>query len=181
VERGVDMIEKRIKESVLRLQQGDLTAMDIEAIVFYARSDLKLGAGFGSAIAARGGMSIQDELKPFGTISTGDAVITSGGQLNAQFIIHAVGPRFQENNTEQKLRTTMENALRVAKEKGIRKIAFPPMGTGFYGISLDMCSTVMLETINKHIAEETSLQEVVICVLDNREYKAFQAKMESIQ
>jgi len=175
------MIEKRIKDSVLRLQQGDLTAMDIEAIVFYARSDLKLGAGFGSAIAARGGMSIQDELKPFGTISTGETVITSGGQLNAQFIIHAVGPRFQENGTEQKLRTTMQNTLRMAKEKSIHRLAFPPMGTGFYGIPLDLCATVMLESIEEHLSDETSLEEVVICVLDNREYKVFLSKWESMK
>ena len=174
------MIEKKIKDSIVRLEQGDLTAMDIEAIVFYASPDLILGAGFGSAIAARGGMSIQDELKPYGTISTGEAVVTSAGQLNAQFIIHAVGPRFQEIDSEYKLRTTMQNALKVAKEKGIRKIAFPPMGTGFYGISLDMCASAMLETIGKHISEDTSLEEVVICVLDNREFNAFQAKWESI-
>jgi O-acetyl-ADP-ribose deacetylase (regulator of RNase III) len=181
VERGVNMIEKRIKDSILRLEKGDLTAMDMEAIVFYARADLKLGAGFGSAIAARGGMSIQEELKPYGTISTGEAVITSAGELNSQFIIHAVGPRFQETDSEYKLRTTMQNALKLAKEKGIRKIAFPPMGIGFYGISLDLCTSVMLETIGTHLSEDTSIKEVVICVLDNREFNAFQAKWESIQ
>jgi O-acetyl-ADP-ribose deacetylase (regulator of RNase III) len=137
-----------------------------------------LGAGFGRAIAARGGMSIQEELKAYGRISTGEAVITSAGELNSKFIIHAVGPRFQEAETEQKLRMTMQSTLKVAKDKGIRKIAFPPMGTGFYGIPLDLCARVMLETIKKHLSEDSLLEEVVICVIDNREFNAFQSKWE---
>ena len=75
------MLESKINDSIMRLQKGDLTAMDIEAIVFYASPNLELGSGFGSAIAARGGMSIQEELKPHGTISTGSAVVTSAGEM----------------------------------------------------------------------------------------------------
>ncbi len=170
------MIESRIKASNVRLEKGDLTAMDIEAIVFYASPDLVLGSGFGSAISARGGMSIQEELKPYGTISTGEAVVTAAGELNSKFIVHAVGPRFQEDNTEEKLTTTMESALKVAKEKGIRKIAFPPMGTGFYGVPLNMCARVMLEVIQKYLSD---FEEIVICVLDDREYTVFQKNWET--
>ena len=141
------MLESKIKNSTLQLEVGDLTAMEIEAIVFYASHDLKLGSGFGSAIAARGGMKIQEELNPLAPISKGEAVVSDAGQLNSNFIIHAVGPRFQESDTEGKLRTTMENALKVAEEKGIKEIAFPPMGSGFYGIPLNTCSEVMIDVI----------------------------------
>jgi O-acetyl-ADP-ribose deacetylase (regulator of RNase III) len=167
------MLEQKIKNSQIRLQKGDLTAMEIQAIVFYASPDLILGSGFGSAIAARGGMSIQDELKEFGTVKTGEAVITSAGELNSDFIIHAVGPRFQEDDTEEKLRVTMKNALSLADQKEIRKIAFPPMGTGFYGIPLNVCAPIMLETIKKHISNGSLLEEIVVCALDDREYKVF--------
>jgi len=119
-------------------------------------------------------MSIQEELKPFGTITTGEAVITSAGELKSNYIIHAVGPRFQEEDTEQKLESTMQNALRAANEKGVLKIAFPPMGTGFYGIPLEICTGVMLNTIKNHVSDGSSLKEIVICVLDDREFKAFQ-------
>jgi O-acetyl-ADP-ribose deacetylase (regulator of RNase III) len=173
------MIESKIKDSIVRLEKGDLTAMDIEAIVFYASPDLVLGAGFGSAISARGGMSIQEELKSYGTISTGEAVVTAAGELNSKFIIHAVGPRFQEDNTEEKLTATMQNALKAAKEKGIRKIAFPPMGSGFYGVPLDMCARIMLKVIQKHLLENSTLEEIVICVIDDREYKVFQEYWET--
>jgi O-acetyl-ADP-ribose deacetylase (regulator of RNase III) len=172
------MLESRIKDTILRLERGDLTAMDTEAIVFFARPDLVLGAGFGSAIAARGGMSIQDELKVFGTITTGEAVITSAGEMKSEYIIHAVGPQFQESGTEEKLRATVQSALRVAKDKGIKKIAFPPMGTGFYGIPLDMCARVMLDVIKEYVSSDTAFDEVVICVIDKREFKAFQSIWE---
>ena len=154
------------ENSKVLLQKDDLTAMDIEAIVFYASPDLVLGSGFGSAIAARGGMSIQDELKEYGTLSTGEAVISSAGAMKSKYIVHAVGPRFQENDTESKLRTTMQNALKVAQEKGIHEIAFPPMGTGFYGIPLDVCARVMLDEIRKHVANKSSLHKIIICVLE---------------
>lgn len=174
------MLECKVKNSIVILEKGDLTAMYIEAIVFYASPDLKLGSGFGSAIAARGGMSIQEELKKFGSISNGDAVVTSAGQLNSKFIVHAVGPRFQESDTEGKLRKTMQNALTAAEENGIKEIAFPPMGTGFYGISLDMCSKVMFDVLKEKFSNGTSIEKVIICVLDNREYKAFETNWKNI-
>lgn len=174
------MLEKKINDVVIRLEQGDLTAMEIESIVHYASPDLILGSGFGSAIAARGGASIQEELKSFGPITIGEAVVTSAGELNSNFIIHAVGPRFQEDETEEKLLKTMSNALKAANEKGIGKIAFPPMGAGFYGIPLKTCATIMLSSIKKHVSQGSSLKEIVICVLDNREYKIFQEEWENL-
>jgi O-acetyl-ADP-ribose deacetylase (regulator of RNase III) len=175
------MQESKIKNTIVRLQTGDLTAMEIEAIVFYASHDLVLGAGFGSAIAARGGMSIQEELKSIGSLSTGEAVVTSAGKLNSNFIVHAVGPRFQESDTDLKLRTTIENSLKAADEKGIRKLAFPPMGYGFYGIPLDLCAKIMLEVIRDYVSISSSFEEIIICVIDNREYDAFKNKWNILE
>lgn len=173
------MLENKVKNSTMRLEKGDLTAMEVEAIVFYASPDLQLGSGFGSAIAARGGKSIQEELKTLGTKATGEAVVTEAGQLNSKFIIHAVGPRFQESNTEGKLRTTIISALRVAEDKGIKEIAFPPMGSGFYGIPLNVCSQIMIDVIKAKLENSTSLEKVIICVLDKREYKAFETNWKN--
>jgi O-acetyl-ADP-ribose deacetylase (regulator of RNase III) len=138
---------------------------------------LKLGAGFGNAIAVRGGSSIQEELNGRGPLSTGEVVFTDAGNLKSKFIIHAVGPRFQEEDTENKLRKTMDNILQLSEKKGIKKIAFPPMGYGFYGVPIDLCATVMTETINNHIMKKSSLEEIVIAVMDDREYEAFESKM----
>ncbi len=162
-------------KTIIYLEIGDLTMMDIEAIVFYAQHSLVLGSGFGNAIAVRGGGSIQEELKSFGTISTGEAVITSAGELKSKYIIHAVGPRFQETNIEEKLKSTIRNVLKIAEENNIREICFPPMGTGFYGIPLNVSGKIMFEVLRQHLAGSTTLEKVVICLVDQREYLAFQS------
>ena len=175
------MTEDLIMDSVIQIEIGDLTALDIESIAFYANHDLSLGSGFGNAIAVRGGITIQEELKKLGTLSTGEAVITGGGLLKANYIIHAVGPRFRENDLEGKLQTTIKNALIAAKEKNIKQIAFPPMGSGFYGIPLSTCAKVMLKEINNHLSGDTSLEKVVICVIDKREHNAFQEQLDALK
>ena len=128
--------QKKIQNCNIRLIQQDFTDFEVEAIVYYAQPDLELGAGFGSAITRRGGQSIKKELDEIGSLSVTEAAITGGGDLKAKYIVHAVGPAFQEEQIEEKLHTTILTALKKAEEKEIRHIAFPPMGTGFYGIPL---------------------------------------------
>lgn len=170
--------EKQINQSTIRLIKGDITDIDVEAFVFYARPNLKLGAGFGNAVSVRGGPTIQkalDELaKP---VDVGEAVVTEGGKLKAKYIVHAVGPAFQEEDTEGKLRTTVTNSLKRAEEKGIRQIAFPLMGAGFYGVPMDVSARVMLDSIKAYLAGETQLKEVIIVALDSRELEPLQAEM----
>ena len=171
------MSEIKTKNSLIRLDKSDITLLNIDAIVFYARNDLQLGSGFGNAITVRGGPSIQEELKKFGSVNTCDVIVTSAGDLKAKYIIHAVGPKFQEADLETKLIRTILNTLQTASEKQIKSVAFPPMGAGFYGIPLELCARVMLNVISEFLSISTSLQEIVICVMDNREYNAFNSAM----
>jgi O-acetyl-ADP-ribose deacetylase (regulator of RNase III) len=172
------MVEtKQAGKGVLRLVRGDVTLLDVDAFVFYANHDLKLGSGFGGAIAVRGGPTIQKELDELGTRETCEAVVTEAGELKARFIIHAVGPRFQEPELEEKLRRTMRSTFELANEKELETLAFPPMGAGFYGIPLDQCARVMVEEIERHLEGETSLEEVIICVQDTRERIPFEARL----
>lgn len=173
--------ERVIGQTKIRLEKGDLTARETDAFVFYAQHDLKLGSGFGTAIAGRGGPSIQKELDEKGTIETCEAVVTNAGNTHAKKIIHAVGPRFQEVDMEGKLRKTMENTLQLAeKEEEVFTLAFPPMGAGFYGVPLDMCASVMLDTIRDHAAADSKLREIAIIVMDNREYAPFEAQFATL-
>ncbi len=175
------MTEKHtINQTDLCLKKGDLTDMETGALVYYAQPDLTLGSGFGTAISLRGGRSIQEEIDKLDPIGTGEAVVTSAGSLKAGYIIHAVGPRFMEEEMEEKLRTTMSNVLKRAEEKKVSRILFPLMGTGFYGVPLDLSIRVMIESFQKHLGNETSLKEVVVCPLDSREYKAFQAALSAL-
>ena len=172
--------EKRANRTVVRLQRGDLTSLPVDAFVFYAKEGLELGSGFGTAIQLRGGDSIKKCLDKMGTIRMGEAVITPAGSLPARHIIHACGPKFQESDMEGKLRTCMRSVLRCADANGVKSLALPPMGAGFYGVPLALCSKVMLEEIQSHLGGKTSLEAVTICVIDKQEFMAFEGRFENL-
>jgi O-acetyl-ADP-ribose deacetylase (regulator of RNase III) len=174
------MDKLQVKNSTISLTKGDITDLEIESFVYYAREDLQLGSGFGNAIAMRGGRSIQEELKALGPAKTTDAVVTSAGEMKAEYIIHAVGPKFQEEGLEEKMRATVLNVLKLADEKNIKKVAFPPMGAGFYGVPLDLSAELTIETIRDYLTNQTQIEEVSICLLDSREYMPFQKKLNSL-
>ena len=171
----------RVKKSTIRLVIGDITDIEIDSFVYYAQSNLKLGSGFGTAITLRGGPSVQEELDKIGELQTTEAVVTEAGNMKAKSIIHAVGPGFQEENIEDKLKTTIANSLKKAEAKGIASIAFPPMGAGFYGVPLNISADITLESIADYLSGDTRIKEVVVCLLDNREYKPFQEKLAALQ
>ncbi len=172
--------EKVLELTTIRIEVDDITDMDIDAFVFYASPDLQLGTGFGNAISIRAGAGVQEELKKIGECEVGNAVVTTAGKMKAKYIVHAVGPRFQEENVEVKLKATMKSALKVAEEKGFERIAFPPMGTGFYGVPMEMSARIMFEVLKEHLAGPTKLKDVVICVRDNRDVKPFQTTLDSL-
>ena len=172
--------EKQVKNSKIRLEICDITDFDIECFVYYARSDLKLGSGFGGAISMRGGPGIQKELDKIGKIEITDAVITDAGDLKAEYIIHANGPKFQEDNIEDKLKKTVLNVLTLADKKGIKRIAFPPMGAGFYGVPLNISADISLSTVSDYLRNNTGIEEIVFCLLDNREYKPFKDRLSGL-
>jgi O-acetyl-ADP-ribose deacetylase len=170
----------QISNSVVRLIKGDITDLEVDAFVFYAQPDLALGTGFGTAISLRGGQGVQKELDELAPLGACEAVVSGAGNLKAEHIIHAVGPRFQEEDTEEKLRTTMVNSLKCAEEKGIQRIAFPAMGAGYYGIPSDVCARIMLDVIAGHLKGETGIKELVICVLDTPQYESFEAPLAAL-
>jgi O-acetyl-ADP-ribose deacetylase (regulator of RNase III) len=169
-----------IGKTVVRLIKGDITELEVDGFVFYAQLDLALGSGFGGMIAVRGGASIQKELDAVAPVAYLDAVVSGAGKLKADHIIHAVGPRFREDDIETKLLTTMENCLARAEEKGLKTLAFPAMGAGYYGIPAQLSATVMLAALETHLSGETGLDGVTICVLDKPQFKAFEAAFAAI-
>lgn len=173
--------QKKINNRVLSLVQSDVTELEVDAFVYYAQPDLALGTGFGTAITVRGGPTIQQELNELGPIETGQAVVSAAGKLTADWIIHAVGPRFNEEDTEGKLRTTVLNCLKAADEKGVKRLALPPMGAGFYMVPLDVCARVMIETIQGYLEGDTNIEEAVLCVMDRREYVPFESQLASLK
>ena len=173
------MVERRIGNKVIRLVRADITDLEVEAFAFDITSDCQLGSGYGGAIAQRGGKAIQEELNAVGTLPPGEAVVTGAGKMKAGYIIHTNGPKFREPETAEKLTRATKSVLRKADEKGITELALPPIGTGLYQVPLDMCASVMVDTVTGHLENsETSLEVVSFVALDSREYKPFQAKIE---
>jgi len=174
--------ELKVNEKIIRLMVGFITDVgDMDGIVYYARSDLALGSGFGTAISSQGGPKVQEDLKKLGSANTTDVVVTGGGNLQAKYILHAVGPRFQEEDSEEKLGKTILNTLLKAQEHQMQKIVFPAMGAGFYGIPLDVCARVTLDAVRMFfLGKATTLREVVFCLRDSRELKAFQACLQKM-
>ncbi len=170
----------KLNGTSISVMKGDITDLDIQSFVFYAREDLKLGSGFGTAIAVRGGQTIQEELDGMAPARTTEVVLSKAGELKAESILHAVGPKFQEENLEDKLRATILNTLKKANEAGIKRVAFPPMGTGFYGVPLEVSAEITFDAISDYLKNSNSFEEIVICVLDNREFKPFAGKLSGL-
>lgn len=172
------MVERKVGAKRLRLIGGDITEVEAEAFVFDITEDVKLGSGFGAAIQQRGGIVIQKQLDEIGSCPTGEAVVTEAGILKANWIIHANGPKFREENEEAKLQQTVRSALARAEEKGVKTLAFPPIGTGIYQVPMDLCARVMVETITQHLSNGAALDEVMIVARDPREFGPFKAQIE---
>jgi len=172
------MVERTIGDKRLRMIEGDITDIEVEAFVFDITEDASLGSGFGGAIQLRGGVVIQKELDEIGSIPTGEAAVTQAGILKAEHIIHVNGPKFREENEAGKLEQAVHSVFARAEEKGIKQVAFPPIGTGLYQVPMDLCADVMVDTIESHLTNGSGVEDVLIVVQDPREIGPFTAKIE---
>ncbi len=164
------------------IQQGDLTDMDVDAIVNAANNDLLLGGGVAGAIRRKGGDEIQRECDEFGSIPVGYAAITSGGNLKARFVIHAASMSLSGTATTAKtLRTSTAHSLRIAAERRFKTIAFPAVGTGVSGFPIDECARIMLAETIKHLKAGTSLETVYFVLFDSAAYDVFQLIWQQLQ
>ena len=158
--------------------QGDLTEQDVDAVVNAANNDLILGGGVAGAIARRGGPAIQAECRAIGPIEVGGAAITSGGQLKARFVVHAASMRLGGRTSAESLRRSTRRSLEIARERELRSIAFPAVGTGIAHFPLDDCARIMLEEVVRHGARDTSLMEVRFVLFGEEAEAAFRREAD---
>ena len=163
------------------ISQGDLTDAAVDAIVNAANNDLQLGGGVAGAIRRKGGPSIQDECDRIGSIAPGEAAITGGGNLRAKHVIHAASMQLGGRTTEENLRASTRNSLLRAKEKGLRSIALPAVGTGIAGFPMERCAEVMLEEVRDHLGAGSSLKRVEFVLFDERARGVFQRALAAIR
>jgi O-acetyl-ADP-ribose deacetylase (regulator of RNase III) len=173
-------LKVEIRDSIIELIQGDITEMDTEAIVNAANAQLILGGGVAGAIRKKGGPAIQEECNRIGGTYVGGAVITTGGNLKAKHVIHAVGPRMGEGNEDEKLKNATLNSLKRAEENGLKSIAFPAISTGIFGFPMDRCAMIMLSTVIDYLKGETVIKRVVFCLFSQESFEVFRDTLTQI-
>jgi len=170
----------KINETVLELTQGDITDLSTDAVVNAANASLQLGGGVAGAIRRKGGAQIQEECSKIGRIQVGDAVITTGGNLRAEYVIHAVGPRHGEEHADGKLKNATLNSLKLADKRNLKSIAFPAISTGIFGFPKSRCATIMLSTTIAYLEGPTKLEKVIYCLYDQKTYYIFKQTLQSL-
>ena len=163
----------QINDTIIRLVEGDITDLEVDAIVNAANTQLVLGSGVAGAINEKGGPSIQEECDKLGGTYVGGAVMTGAGDLKAKNVIHAVGPRMGEGEEETKLRNATMNSLLVASEYRLKSIAFPAISTGVFGFPVDKCAEIMLTVTVEYLKRPSQLEEVVFCLWGQDDYNVF--------
>jgi O-acetyl-ADP-ribose deacetylase len=158
----------------IRFAKGDLTEMDVDAIVNAANNDLQLGAGVAGAIRRKGGPTIQRECDEIGSIPIGAAAITGGGNLKARHVIHAASMQLGGRTTAESLRSSTGWSLRLARDHGLKSMAFPAVGTGIAGFPLRECAEIMLREVVGHLKSETSVATVYFVLFDPTALDAFE-------
>jgi len=163
------------------LMKGDLTEMDVDAIVNAANNDLQHGGGVAGAIRRKGGNVIQEESDAIGSIPVGGAAITSGGKLKARYVIHAASMQLGGRTTAQALRASTAHSLRIAAEKNLRTSAFPAVGTGIAGFPMDECAEIMLREVTGHLKRGSSLEKVYFVLFDGEALATFERVWRRMQ
>jgi len=171
----------------LELKEGDITREETDAVVNAANSSLMGGGGVDGAIHRAGGPRILDECKRIrersGRLPAGGAVITTGGNLKARFVIHTVGPVYSGGNRgeAEKLSACYTNSLAFATEKGLKSIAFPSISTGAYRYPVGLAAAVALTAVKAFLeSRSTSLETVRFVLFSPADFAAYKAALEKV-
>jgi O-acetyl-ADP-ribose deacetylase len=158
----------------IEIRLGDITELDVDAVVNAANNDLQLGGGLAGAIRRKGGPRIQAECDEIGTIPVGGAAITSGGNLKARHVIHAASMQLGGSTTAHALRSATAHALRIAAQQGLKTIALPAIGAGIGGFPMRECAEIMLRETEKHFEQPTSLERIFFVLFDPQALATFE-------
>jgi O-acetyl-ADP-ribose deacetylase (regulator of RNase III) len=168
----------------IELVEGDITALNVDAIVNAANSRLAHGGGVAGVISRKGGPAIQEEsdiwVKTRGPVPAGEAAITSAGDLPARYVIHAVGPRQGEGKEADKLKNATLNSLKMADSRMFESIAFPAISTGIFGYPMDKCAKAMLSAVKSYVKDGTQLKRIVFCLFGEEALSVFQKRFVKI-
>ncbi len=178
--------EIKIGEKILQIAQGDITIEDTDAIVNAANSHLKHGGGVAGAILRRGGKVIQKEsdkwVRERGPVPVGGVAVTSGGNLKAKYVIHAVGPiwRGGTEGESEKLREAIVNSLKTADELKLSSISLPAISTGIFGYPKEEAAEIIISAILSTLKDLKNLKLVKVVLYDEGTAKLFKGTAERL-
>ena len=163
----------------ISILQGDITKVEVDAIVNAANSSLMGGGGVDGAIHRAGGPAILEECREIvarqGRCETGHAVITTGGNLPAKFVIHTVGPVWHGGNSNEVklLESAYLNSLKLALENGLETIAFPNISTGIYGFPKEKAAEIAVKTVTQFLLGNDQIRQVYFVCFDQENYQLY--------
>lgn len=166
----------------MRIVEGDITKLDVDAIVNAANTSLLGGGGVDGAIHRAAGPRLKEECRALGGCETGDAKITKGYDLPAKWVIHAVGPVWGGGGKgeDELLAGCYRRALELASEKDVRTIAFPAISTGVYRFPPDRAARVAVGTVKDYLDAHPEIEEVVFACFGAASVKAHQAALDAL-
>jgi O-acetyl-ADP-ribose deacetylase (regulator of RNase III) len=174
-------MEFHVRSAVLQLIRGDITEVEADAIVNAANSSLMGGGGVDGAIHRKGGPKISEECRriretewPDG-LPTGKAVITSGGNLKANRVIHTVGPVWLGgfHVESEMLKQAYRNSLKLAVANGLKIVAFPSISTGAYGYPVEEASRIAVSTVKAFLEKEDRLERVILVLFSESDFQVY--------
>ncbi len=180
IDTNKNVMEKTINKSRLELVAGDITNQDTEAIVNAANSRLAGGGGVDGAIHRAGGPQIMEECRRIGGCPTGEARITTGGRLKARYVIHTVGPVYSggAKGEAESLSCCYRSSLGLARERGIKSIAFPSISTGAYGYPMENAARIAIKTVIDYLKEHTEIGHVRFVLFGHEAYEAYERALK---
>lgn len=162
-------------DSTIKIIKGDITKLEVDAIVNAANTSLLGGGGVDGAIHSSAGSELLEFNKKLGGCKTGEAKISPGFKLPAKYIIHTVGPVWQDgNNNEDKLLTNCYlNSLKLAVENKIRSIAFPAISTGVYRFPIERATKIAINTTRNFLQDNNQIKEIIFVCFDDKTYQTY--------
>ncbi len=167
----------QLEGTQLELAEGDITELEVDAIVNAANDKLQLGSGVAGAIREKGGPSIQEECDRIGGTPVGTAVLTGGGELKAKHVIHAVGPQMGEGDEDRKLQSAIRSSLALADRHGLKSIALPAISTGVFGFPVDRCARILLTEVYRYLQGGTKIERVVVSLWGDETFEIFKREL----
>lgn len=166
----------------IHIQKGDITKMEVDAIVNAANPSLLGGGGVDGAIHRAAGPQLLEECRTLGGAQPGEAKITKGYRLKAKYVIHTPGPVYRggSHNEAAILRNSYYNSMRLAKDNGCTSIAFPAISTGVYGYPKEEACSIALSTIIEFMEKENFLIDVYFVLFDDDNYAIYTKHLQEL-